>query len=97
MAQITLDTDQLKDLFSEDNPMRLLLEEVLNTVLEAEMTEHLGAKRYERTEKRQAYRNGKRERRLSTRVGTLTLRVPQCRDGSFSTELFSRYQRSEQA
>ena len=77
--------------------MRLLLEEVLNTVLEAEMTEHLGAKRYERTEKRQAYRNGKRERRLSTRVGTLTLRVPQCRDGSFSTELFSRYQRSEQA
>ena len=37
MAQITLDTDQLKDLFSEDNPMRLLLEEVLNTMLEAEM------------------------------------------------------------
>ena len=64
---------------------------------EAEMTEHLGAERYERTETRQAYRNGYRARRLSTRVGTLTLRVPQSRDGSFSTELFSRYQRSEQA
>lgn len=37
------------------------------------------------------------ERKLYTRVGTLTLRVPQTRDGSFSTEIFKRYQRSEQA
>lgn len=32
-----------------------------------------------------------------TRVGKLELRVPQDRDGRFSTELFERYQRSEQA
>src|SRR6185312_4361679 len=36
-------------------------------------------------------------RQLTTRVGTLALRVPQVRDGSFSPELFERYQRSEQA
>jgi transposase-like protein len=34
---------------------------------------------------------------LHTRVGTLTLRVPQDRDGPFSTQLFARYQRSEKA
>jgi putative transposase len=66
-------------------------------VLEAEMTEYVGAEPYERTDERRTYRNGYRPRQLTTRVGTLTLRVPQSRDGSFSTELFRRYQRSEQA
>ena len=36
-------------------------------------------------------------RALTTRVGAIELRVPQDRDGTFSTELFARYQRSEQA
>jgi transposase-like protein len=34
---------------------------------------------------------------LRTRVGTLELDVPQDRDGTFSTEVFGRYQRTEQA
>jgi len=38
-----------------------------------------------------------RTRQLYSRVGPLTLRVPQFRDGTFSTEIFQRYQRSEQA
>lgn len=50
-----------------------------------------------RTDERRQYRNGYRLRRLTTRVGSLTLRVPQTREGSFSSELFQRYQRSEQA
>ena len=61
------------------------------------MAEHLGADRHERSSNRTDYRNGYRDRQLTTRVGTLILRVPQTRDGSFSTELFRRYQRSEQA
>ena len=95
--QVTIDTDQLKDVLSHDQGLKTLLEEVLDQVLEAEMTEHIGAEPYERTEQRRTYRNGYRPRRLTTRVGSLTLRVPQSRDGSFSTELFRRYQRSEQA
>src|SRR3712207_8776992 len=43
------------------------------------------------------YRAGYYGRTLITRVGKLELRVPQDRDGRFSTELFERYQRSEQA
>ncbi|CAH0121278.1 hypothetical protein PAE9249_03805 [Paenibacillus sp. CECT 9249] len=34
---------------------------------------------------------------LMTRVGNLTLHVPVFIDGKFSTELFARYQRGEQA
>jgi transposase-like protein len=77
--------------------MTQLVEQMLNQVLEAQMSEHIGAARYERSPDRQTYRNGHRLRQLTTRVGRLTLRVPQTRDGSFSTELFARYQRSEQA
>nr|EDZ40235.1 MAG: transposase [Leptospirillum sp. Group II '5-way CG'] len=77
--------------------MKKLVESVLNQVLEAQMVEHLGADRHERSSDRTGYRNGYRERQLTTRVGTLVLRVPQTRDGHFSTDLFRRYQRSEQA
>ena len=82
-----------------DDPdfLRGIVERALQAVLEEEMTAHLGAARYERGDERRGYRNGTKPRTLTTRVGTLTLRVPQDRDGTFSTELFARYQRSEQA
>src|SRR5947209_15675651 len=70
---------------------------MLQHLPEAEMGAHLGAARYERSERRQGYRNGYKPRQLHTRVGTLTLRVPQDREGAFSTQLFARYQRSEKA
>jgi putative transposase len=82
-----------------DDPdfLRRLVEQVLQQMLEAEMTAHLGAAPYERTETRTGQRNGYKPRQLHTRVGTLTLMVPQDRAGTFSTQLFARYQRSEKA
>lgn len=95
--EVTLSGSKLKDLLTRDDGLQGLVEDVLNQVLEAQMTEHIGAGRHERSETRQAYRNGHRMRRLYSRVGPLSLRVPQSRDGGFSTEIFRRYQRSEQA
>ncbi len=95
--QLTLDSDTLQHLFGGDGQMARLLEQLLNQVLEAQVTEQLQAAPYERTEQRQGYRNGYKPRRLTSRIGTLSLRVPQVREGQFSTELFARYQRSEQA
>src|SRR4051812_18817836 len=82
-----------------DDPefLRQLVQRMLQHFLEAEMSVHLGAAHYERSEGRQGYRNGYKPRQLQTRVGTLTLRVPQDREGTFSTQLFARYQRSEKA
>jgi len=95
---ITVNPDHLPNLLTDEGEgLKKLVESVLNQVLEAQMTDHLGADRHKRSEDRAGYRNGVRERALTTRVGTLILRVPQTRDGSFSTELFRRYQRSEQA
>jgi putative transposase len=95
--EITLNAEQLSGLLTEDKGLQGLVETVLNQVLEAQVTEHIGAQPYERSTGRKAYRNGYRLRTLTTRVGPLVLHVPQVRDGSFSPTLFARYQRSEQA
>jgi putative transposase len=95
--EITLNSEQLSGLLTEDRGLQGLVETVLNQVLEAQVTEHIGAQPYERSVERKAYRNGYRLRTLTTRVGPLVLHVPQVRDGSFSPTLFARYQRSEQA
>jgi putative transposase len=82
-----------------NNPgfLREIVERVLQELLEAEMTEHVGAAPYERAEGRTGHRNGHKPRTLRTRVGTLNLLVPQDREGSFSPRLFARYQRNEKA
>jgi transposase-like protein len=77
--------------------LREVVRAVLQEVLEAEMTDTLAAAKGERSSGRLGYRSGYYGRTLITRVGKLELRVPQDRDGRFSTELFERYQRSEQA
>jgi transposase-like protein len=66
-----------------DDPgfLKEMVERVLQEVLEAEMTEHLGAAPYERAENRTGHRNGHKPRTLRTRVGTLNLLVPQDREG----------------
>lgn len=95
---ITVNKEILHHLFSSnDEGARVLLEQIINQILEHQRTEQINAEPYERTKERRGQRNGYKPRELITRVGTLNLRVPQIRNGIFSTKLFKRYQRSEQA
>ncbi len=88
----------LVELFSsEKDVLKDLMREALQTVLDGEMTEFLGAAPGERTDQRQGYRAGYYSRNLVTRIGKLELAVPRDRNGEFSTSLFERYQRSEKA
>ena len=89
---------EIKRLMSqEEDFLRPLMKVALQEVMEAEMEEALEAAKSERSSERQGYRSGYYQRKLITRVGTLELRVPQDRQGRFSTEVFNRYQRSEKA
>src|SRR5262245_53086808 len=88
----------VKELFAaHPDGLKEIVRSVLQEALEAEMTGVLGAAKGERSASRLGYRAGYYGRTLITRVGKLELRVPQDRDGRFSTELFERYQRSERA
>ena len=89
---------RIEALIGEDRELfKGLLKESLQEVLEAEMTETVGAGLGERTAVRTGYRSGYYSRGLVTRIGKLELRVPRDREGRFSTELFDRFQRSEKA
>jgi len=95
--EITVDSELIQDLFSDENALKSLLEDVLNQILEAQQTEQIQAERYERSDDRRGHRNGTRTRTMNSRAGQLELEVPQTRHGNVDTEMFKRYQRSEQA
>ena len=101
MAQIniTLNQEEILQILADDKGegFRKLLEASLNEILKAESTEQLGAEPYERTENRTDSRNGTRERELTTRIGTITLKVPRHREVPFKTMIFENYSRSEAA
>ena len=84
--QITVDGEVLHQLFLGDEGVSRILESVLDQVLEDQVREQLKAEPYERTDEREGYRNGYRDREMKTRVGTLELRIPRVRSGSFSTD-----------
>jgi putative transposase len=91
-------TKEIKAMMAEDADfLRPLVRSVIQEFLEAEMAAAVGAEKGERVEGRLSYRSGYYPRGLITRVGKLELRVPQDRNGRFSTEIFERYQRSEKA
>jgi len=94
----TAASERVKELVAGDQDlMKALMKEALQEVLEAEMSQILGAGPSERTEDRKGYRSGYYTRNLVTRIGKLELRVPRDRNGEFSTALFERYGRSEKA
>ena len=101
MAQlnITLNQDEILQLLSEsrEDAFKKLLQDSLNSILQAESTQQLKAEKYERSEERTDSRNGCRERQLTTRIGTLDLKVPRHRNVPFKTLIFDNYKRSEAA
>jgi putative transposase len=66
-------------------------------LMEMEVEEHVGAGRHERSAGRSGHRNGYRERSWDTRVGTVELKVPRVRDGSYFPSLLEPRRRAERA
>jgi len=70
---------------------------VLQELIEVEATEHIGARRYERSESRVTDRNGSRPRLLATQAGDIELRIPKLRKGSFFPSILEPRRRIDQA
>ena len=69
--------DELQVSFLGDkNFLKGIIETFCQRLLEEEITGHLQAETYQRTEERRGYRNGYKPRGLKTRVGKLELLVP---------------------
>jgi transposase-like protein len=70
---------------------------VAQELIEQEVSEAIGAARYERTEARITHRNGSRSRLLSTKGGDVELRIPKLREGSFFPALLEPRRRIDRA
>ena len=97
-ASMALDELLRKAQLSDDvDFLREGVRTLAQALMEAEVTQVLGAGRYERTAERTGERNGHRERRWDTRVGSIALRVPRVRDGSYFPTLLEPRRRTERA
>src|SRR5689334_6941993 len=90
---IRVDTAELRG--HVDAVVRSSVEETLNALLQAEADVICGATRYERSPERMDTRAGSYERKLETKAGEVTLKVPKLRRLSFETAIIERYRRRE--
>jgi len=102
MAKDRIDRNELADKLvqtatSTEDPLRAMAEMIADFVMEAEVTEKVGAGPHERSSERGGYRNGYRDRRWDTRLGTLNLQVPKVREGGYVPSFIEHRKRSEQA
>ena len=81
----------------EDDLIRAGVRAVVQAVIEAEVTQRIGAERYERSPERVTQRNGYRERPYATRVGEVTLLVPKLREGSYFPSFLEPRRKAEKA
>lgn len=97
MAEDRLALADLMQKAGDSDFLRAVAEAVLQLLMENDVEGLIGAGRHERSAERLNYRNGYRERALDTRLGTLQLRVPKLRQGSYFPPFLERRKVSEKA
>ncbi len=97
MTKSNLDLVELLQKQDQGDFLRSVAEAVLQMIMEAGVDGVIGAGRHERAENRTTWRNGYRDRALDTRLGTLNLKVPKLRQGSYFPGFLEARKVSEQA
>jgi putative transposase len=92
-SMVQIDEAQVRDHVEE--VVRRSVEETLNGLLEAEADQLCGPQRYERSPDRVDTQAGSYERKLETKAGQVTLKVPRRRSLPFETQIIERYRRRE--
>jgi putative transposase len=102
MAKDRINREELADKLVEraaeaEDPLRSMAELITGFLMETEVASKVGAEAHERSEQRTTHRNGYRERRWDTRLGSLQLQVPKVREGGYVPSFIEHRKRSEQA
>jgi len=77
--------------------LRAVAESVLQMLMEADVEGAIGAGRHERSSERLNWRNGYRERTLDTRLGSLNLKIPKLRQGTYFPPFLEARKTTEKA
>jgi putative transposase len=80
------------DFFGKDGAFARLFAKTMETMLEAELTDHLGYERYEAKGRNSGNsRNGHYSKKLRASSGDTAIKVPRDRRGEFEPEILKRY------
>src|SRR6478672_1217638 len=97
MTDERLALSELLEKAGDGDFLRTVAEAVLQLLMEADVEGLVGAGRYERNGERTTWRNGHRDRVLDTRLGSLQLRIPKLRQGSYFPPFLEARKVSEKA
>ena len=97
MTKTNMDLSEFLQKHDQGDLLRSIAEAVLQLIMEADVDGLIGAGRHERNGDRTTWRNGYRDRSLDTRLGTLNLRVPKLRQGTYFPGFLEARKTSEQA
>lgn len=86
-----IDTKDLKDLKEITGPLQEMFKAIVQEALKAEITNHLGYQRHERSSSDNA-RNGTFKKALKTNVGSIDIEIPRDRNGDFEPQLVKKGQ-----
>ncbi|MED7787860.1 transposase, partial [Francisella sp. 19X1-34] len=82
----------LSTMFNQDGLLKQLTKELVEKALEGELKNHLGYEKYKHNDTSDNYRNGHSTKNLITDQGTLDIKVPRDRQGSFDPQIVSKHQ-----
>jgi len=82
-----------EDLFGENGTFKQLKKALVERMLEAEMSHHLGYEKHEQLKSTGNYRNGKTTKRLLMNDGEIEVAIPRDRIGDFEPKLIAKHQR----
>ena len=84
--------ESIDDFFGKEGIFSRLFAEAMETMLEAELTEHLGYEPYEAKGRKSGNnRNGKRSKKVRTSGGDTAIQVPRDRNGEFQSSLLEKH------
>ena len=84
LVKAVLKSGDVKTVFDVEDKLKKSFGKIIQEMLEAEMTEHLGHDKYEYTkENKENYRNGSSKKKVKSNLGQLELNIPRDRNGNF--------------
>ena len=84
LVKAVLKSGDVKTVFDVEDKLKKSFGKIIQEMLEAEMTEHLGHDKYEYTrENKDNYRNGSSKKKVKSNLGELELTIPRDRNGEF--------------
>src|SRR5260370_5065484 len=97
MTEASMPLNELLQKAGDGDFLRAVAESVLQLLMEADVEGLIGAGRHERASDRLNWRNGYRDRTLDTRLGSLNLKIPKLRAGSYFPPFLEARKTTEKA